>query len=671
MIRKLLVANRGEIARRIFRTAHEMGIGTVAVYSDADVDAAFVADADESVALGGRAPSESYLRTEPILAAARATGADAVHPGYGFLSENAEFAQACIDTGLMFVGPTPSAIAAMGSKIEAKRRMTAAGVPLLPSAELEPGADDPSLHAAASSIGFPVLVKASAGGGGRGMRIVTDPAELVPSVRAAEREALSAFGDATVYLERYVPTSRHVEVQIFGDHHGRVIHLYERECSIQRRHQKIIEEAPSPGLPADQRPGLWAAAVAAGVAIGYRNAGTVEFLLDPAGGFYFLEVNTRLQVEHPVTEAITGLDLVRLQLEVASGAALPDQAAIPPPEGHAIEARIYAEDPTAGYQPSTGHLHRFDLLASGTTVRADTAFDPEGGEVTHHYDPMLAKVIAHRPTRPEAAAALARSLAGAQIHGVRTNRDLLVATLRHPEFLTGGTDTGFLDRHDPATLGRNAATRVPGLAALHAVAAVLAGHARRRLDESLLPAAPSGFRNVPSPPAPWHLDVDGIGVSVAYRFERSGALQVWVDGELLHGFAAHLLLPTRVDVTVGGIRRTCSVHCVADRSWVDSSLGSSDVVAWPRFVDPGAAGTGAGGLTAPMPGTVVAVHVAVGDLVTTGDPVVTMEAMKMELTLRATEDGTITELGVTVGDTVEAGRTVSVISPHDAEGDPT
>ena len=525
-IRTLLVANRGEIARRIFRTAHEMGIATVAVHSDADAGAAFVADADQAVALGGRSPAESYLRADAIVAAALAAGADAVHPGYGFLSENAALAQACVDAGLTFVGPPPAVIAAMGSKVEAKRRMAAAGVPLLPSAELAADVSDPDLHAAATAIGFPVLVKASAGGGGRGMRIVEAPEHLVAAVRAAEREARSAFGDGTVYLERYVPTSRHVEVQIFGDDSGRVIHLHERECSIQRRHQKIIEESPSPGLPADRRPALLAAAVAAGEAIGYRNAGTVEFLLDRAGEFYFLEVNTRLQVEHPVTEAVTGLDLVRLQLEVAGGGSLPDQASIPTPTGHAIEARIYAEDPTAGYQPSTGHLTRFEIPGAG--VRVDSAYDAGGGEVTHHYDPMLAKVIVHRTTRGEAAAALARSLASARLHGVRTNRDLLVATLRHPEFVDGGADTSFLVRHDAAVLGRAPAVVDPAVARVHAVAALLAAAAERRATDPLLPQAPGGFRNFVSPPAPLVVEVDGLAISVAHRPTRPRRVHAWL-----------------------------------------------------------------------------------------------------------------------------------------------
>ena len=377
MIERLLIANRGEIARRIMVTCRRLGIETVAVFSDADTDAAFVADADLAVAIGGEAPADSYLRIDTIIDAAHRSGADAIHPGYGFLSESAPFARAVADAGLTFVGPTPEAIEAMGSKLEAKQRMADAGVPLLPSAELT-GLDDAAAAEVAEGVGYPLLIKASAGGGGRGMRIVDGPSALAEAVASAGREATSAFGDGTIYAERYVSPSRHVEVQIFGDDTGRVVHFGERECSIQRRHQKIIEEAPSASLDEVTRAELHAAAVRAGEAIGYTNAGTVEFLLAPPGEsgrpeLFFLEVNTRLQVEHPVTEAIFGVDLVELQLAVAAGGRVPEQASIGPPDGHAVEARLYAEDPTADFRPSTGIVRTFRVPDG---VRLDTAIDP-------------------------------------------------------------------------------------------------------------------------------------------------------------------------------------------------------------------------------------------------------------------------------------------------------
>ncbi|MEU7815377.1 biotin carboxylase N-terminal domain-containing protein, partial [Pseudonocardia sp. NPDC049154] len=448
MIQKLLVANRGEIAARVMRTAHALGIATVAVYSDPDADAPFVRLADEAVRLPGAAPSATYLRGDLVIEAARATGADAVHPGYGFLSENAGFARDCAAAGLTFVGPSPEAIASMGSKLEAKALMDKAGVPVLPGATVQ---EDTDLNAVAAEIGFPVLVKAAFGGGGRGMRVVHDPAELADAVAGARREAASAFGDGTVFLERFVVDPRHVEVQIVGDTHGEVVHLFERECSIQRRYQKIVEESPSPAVDDALRAELGAAAVAAGKAIGYTGAGTVEFVLDQDGRFFFLEVNTRLQVEHPVTELVTGLDLVALQLRVAEGEPLPPEVTGAVLDGHAIEVRLYAEDVPAGFLPATGTLHRFRIpdLAG---LRLDTGVE-DGSVVSPHYDPMLAKVVAHGRTRAEAARTLARALQRAEIHGVTTNRDLLVDILREPEFLAGRTDTGYLTRHSVLVSG--------------------------------------------------------------------------------------------------------------------------------------------------------------------------------------------------------------------------
>ena len=409
-IGKLLIANRGEIAARISRTARGLGIATVAVYSDPDADAPYVTLADEAVRLPGASPADTYLRGDLIIAAAGATGADAVHPGYGFLSENAAFARACADAGLIFVGPAPGTIAAMGSKVEAKALMAAAGVPVLPGASItcDPEPDPGNLAAAAAGVGFPLLVKAAFGGGGRGMRLVRDPAGLTEAVHSARGEAASAFGDGTVFLERFVTDPRHVEVQILGDAAGQVVHLFERECSIQRRYQKIVEECPSPAVGEDLRAALGAAAVAAGEAIGYTGAGTVEFVLDRDGSFFFLEVNTRLQVEHPVTEEVTGLDLVEMQLRIAEGEPLPPEVRGARISGHAIEVRLYAEDVPAGFVPATGVLHRFAIPA-GPGVRVDTGFR-DGSVVSPYYDAMLAKVIARGRTRAEAARRLARAL---------------------------------------------------------------------------------------------------------------------------------------------------------------------------------------------------------------------------------------------------------------------
>src|SRR5947209_13634386 len=480
MITKLLVANRGEIARRIFRTAREMGVATVAVHSDADATAPFVGEADEAVRLPGNTPAETYLRIDAVVGAARRAGADAVHPGYGFLSENAAFAQAVVDAGLTWVGPPPTAIEAMGSKLGAKRMMRDAGVPTLPWAERVEDAGD---------VGYPLLVKASAGGGGRGMRVVRTAGELAEAVEAAQREAGSAFGDATVFLERYVEAPRHVEIQVFADAHGHTVSLFERECSIQRRHQKIVEESPSPAVDVDLRRRMGAAAVAAATAVGYVGAGTVEFVLDDKGEFAFLEMNTRLQVEHPVTECVTGLDLVRLQLLVADGHPLPAEALSPTLTGSAIEVRLYAEDATRGFLPVTGRLSRVEIPPL-PGVRVDSGGE-SGSVISPHYDPMLAKVIAHAATRSEAAAVLASALARARIHGTTTNRDLLVAILREEEFLAGGTDTAYLERHDPATLGASPVTASDQIA--HAVAAAFAVQAVGRASAPGLGALPSGW----------------------------------------------------------------------------------------------------------------------------------------------------------------------------------
>ena len=670
-IRKLLIANRGEIASRIIRTARAMDITTVAVFSDPDAGLPYVVEADESVRLPGSAPGETYLRGEALIAAAAATGADAVHPGYGFLSENAGFARACAAAGLTFVGPSPGAIEAMGSKTAAKELMAAAGVPVLPGAVFEEGAEpDPAeLRKAAEDIGFPVLVKAAYGGGGRGMRIVASADEIVGAVASARREAASAFGNGTVFLERFVESPRHIEVQILGDQAGTVAHLFERECSIQRRYQKIIEEAPSPAVGDELRAELCRAAVAAGRAIGYAGAGTVEFVLDSSGRFYFLEVNTRLQVEHPVTELITGLDLVRLQLEIASGQPLPPQVTGAEFTGHAIEARLYAEDVPAGYLPASGDLHTFEInLSNG--LRVDTGF-ASGTRVSTFYDSMLAKVIGYGPTRDDARRTLAGALSRARLHGVVTNRDLLVGILREPEFTAGAIDTGYLDRHRPAELCRAGAEAGP----VHLLAVALAGQAWRRAEAPVLATLPSGWRNNPSAPQRARYELDGQPAEVTYRFGRDGP-RAEVDGTDLGDVVLHATRPAPappglvrmlVDLEAGGVRRVIDVTQAGGTFYVDSVLGHSVVTEADRFPDPAAAAQ-AGSLLAPMPGTVVRVEAAVGDHVKAGAVILAIEAMKMEHAIRAPVPGIVTELPVSVGTQVDSGSVLAVLEEPVVEG---
>jgi acyl-CoA carboxylase subunit alpha len=675
-IGKLLIANRGEIAARIMRTAHGLGIATVAVYSDPDAGAPYVGLADEAVRLPGAAPADTYLRGDLIIAAAAATRADAVHPGYGFLSENEAFARACGDAGLIFVGPGPGTIAAMGSKVEAKALMAAAGVPVLPGVTIAAADDLDDLAAAAAGVaqvGFPLLVKAAFGGGGRGMRLVGDPAGLAEAVRSARGEAASAFGDGTVFLERFVTDPRHVEVQILGDTAGRVIHLFERECSIQRRYQKIVEECPSPAVDSELRAALTSAAVAAGQAIGYVGAGTVEFVLGQDGSFFFLEVNTRLQVEHPVTEEVTGLDLVELQLRIAEGEPLPAAATSAAINGHAIEVRLYAEDVAAGFLPVTGPLHRF-VIPSAPGVRTDTGFR-DGSVISPHYDAMLAKVIAHGRTRADAAKRLARTLDRAQIHGVTTNRDLLAAILREPEFLAGRTDTGYLTRHEPAAL---AASR-PRATAWHALVAALAGQAVHRAEAPVLATLPTGWRNVRSAPQRVTYTADGEEFAIAYRVTDGpvpggpasdrvvpgGTVEATVNGVPLGAaLLLHAAGPNLVDLEVDGLRRVYLVHRVGVQTYVDASNGSSALSEVPRFGQPDKLAP-TGSLLAPMPGLVLRVLADVGATVAAGQPLVVLEAMKMEQTVTAPADGVLAELRAKAGEQVGAGQILAVV---DAQG---
>ena len=648
-IAKLLIANRGEIAARIIRSAHALGIATVAVYSDPDADAPYVTLADAAVRLPGAAPAGTYLRGDLIVAAAIATGANAVHPGYGFLSENAAFARACADAGLIFVGPAPETIAAMGDKVTAKALMANAGVPVLPGMTVTNEGD---LTAAAETVGFPLLVKAAFGGGGRGMRLVADPADLAAAVQSARSEAASAFGDGTVFLERFVTDPRHVEVQILGDSAGTMAHLFERECSIQRRYQKIVEECPSPAVDAGLRAALAAAAVTAGQAIDYTGAGTVEFVLDRDGSFYFLEMNTRLQVEHPVTEEVTGLDLVELQLRIAEGEPLPLAAREAAIAGHAIEVRLYAEDVPAGFVPATGTLHRF-AISPAPGIRVDTGFR-DGSVVSPHYDAMLAKVIAHGRTRADAARRLARALEKAEIHGVTTNRDLLVAILREPGFLAGATDTGYLTRHDPAALAASAVKAT----ATHALAAALARQARHRAEAPVLGTLPSGWRNVFSAPQRVTYTASGEPYAVAYRITGS-TVQAWVNDVPL-GLIVHAASPDRVDLEIGGTRREYRVHQVGAEIYVDASDGSSTLSEVPRFGDPEKVAP-TGSLLAPMPGLVLRVLAEVGAVVTAGQPLLVLEAMKMEQTVSAPARGVVAELRAKAGEQVSTGQVLAVL----------
>jgi acyl-CoA carboxylase subunit alpha len=678
----VLVANRGEIARRVLRSCALLGLSTVAVYSDPDADSPHVREADVAVRLPGSAAADTYLRSDRLIDAALRVGADAVHPGYGFLSENADFATAVRAAGLTWIGPGPDAIAAMGSKIESKRLMAAAGVPVL-------AAVDPS---ASTEADLPVLIKASAGGGGRGMRIVRSRAELAGALEAAASEAGSAFGDPAVFCEPYVERGRHIEVQVLADSAGTVWTIGERECSIQRRHQKIIEEAPSPLV--ERTPGmrarLFAAARLAASAIGYENAGTVEFLADETGRFWFLEMNTRLQVEHPVTECTTGLDLVTWQLQIAAGRALPP--APPPARGHAIEARLYAEDPAAGWQPQSGTLHAFALAGSpaefaiGSAPAAGPAPAPAsapasapapaaapgpasppvvrldsgvvaGSQIGVHYDPMLAKVIAWAADRDQAAAVLARALATATIHGLTTNRDLLVRVLRHPAFLAGDTDTAFFTTHGLA--GLTAPLAGDDAVAVSALAAALAGAAASKLSARVLGGLPSGWRNVPSQLQRARFAGHGASYDVGYGLDRSGLVVEDRDDIRLISMS-----PELVELEVGGLRRSFAVASYDGLVCVDSALGPVTLVPKARFADP-AAQVAAGSLLAPMPGTVVRVGVAVGDRVTSGQPLLWLEAMKMEHAISAPGAGVVAELPVVAGQQVEVGSVLAVVKPEE------
>jgi len=645
-IHKILIANRGEIAIRIMRTCREMGIATVAVYSDADENALFVQYADEAVRIGGKQPGESYLVEDKILAAAKATKADAIHPGYGFLSEKASFAQRVVDEGLIWIGPHPEAIRQMGSKIGAKAIMQSNGVPTIPGYQGEDQSES-TIRSKALEIGFPVLLKASAGGGGKGMRIVRNESELDKAITAAKSEAMNAFGDDTLLIEKYFDSARHVEFQIFGDQHGNAVHIFERECSIQRRYQKIIEESPSPVLTPELRAAMGEAAVKAARAIGYDNAGTVEFIVAPDLSFYFLEVNTRLQVEHPVTELISGLDLVRLQIETAEGRPFSFTQEDLVQEGHAIETRIYAEDPANNFLPVNGKILAWK---TGNTpgVRYDSAVT-SGSVIDIYYDPMIAKIITHGKDRTEAVRKMQKALQELVIAGMTTNKEFLVAILQNEQFLQGQFDTHFLDkvfryqRTQPAQEALDIAT-----AALQVVR-----WKERQEQRTLAAQVPSGYRNNPFQPQTEKYAYQGFEFTVHYTVQKN-VLNISFAGKsftaqyIREQDNAHL-------IEINGVRRTFDIHQAGRQYFIQApAIGQVVFQTAARFPEP-LEETIKGGYAAPMPGEVTKVLVTPGQEVRSGDALIVMISMKMESTIEAAEDGIIEEIFVEPKQFVEAG----------------
>jgi 3-methylcrotonyl-CoA carboxylase alpha subunit len=620
MIGSVLIANRGEIARRIIRTAARLGVRTIAVYSEADADAPHVAEADEAVLIGPPPARESYLKADAILAAARQTGAEAIHPGYGFLSENADFAEAVIAAGIVWIGPPPAAIRAMGLKDAAKRLMAEAGVPTTPG-YLGDDQSAAALAREAAAIGWPVLIKAVAGGGGKGMRRVDRTEDFAAALDAARREAASAFGDDRVLLERYVTRPRHIEVQVFGDTLGSVVHLFERDCSLQRRHQKVIEEAPAPGMDAATREALCAAAVRAAKAVDYVGAGTIEFIADASDGLradriWFMEMNTRLQVEHPVTEAITGLDLVEWQLRVASGEQLPltqDQIAM---QGHAIEARLYAEDPAKAFLPSTGPLE--ELFIGSLGVRVDSGVEA-GGVIGPFYDPMIAKLIAHEPTRELAAERLAFACGSTEVWPVKTNAGFLARLLSEPGFIAGHVDTGFIEARLEALTATPEPSRFTTIEAVTALAP--AGDGTPWTERAL-----SGLR---------------LGAAAAPSLVQAGerVFEAWVD-------------PAMASTAPAGAREI-----------VIFEGGEAFAFTRPRSAGAEEGGAGDGQILAPMPGRIASVSVTVGAAVTRGQTLATLEAMKMEHALVAPFDGKVAEVRAAVGDQVTEGALLVRLEP--------
>ena len=612
---KILIANRGEIACRIQRTAQALGYRTVAVYSDADTDALHVQMADEAVHIGPAPVHQSYLNTEAILAAAQLTGADAIHPGYGFLSENPDFARACQQATLTFIGPSAEAIELMGSKRLSKLAMLDAGVPCIAGYQGS-AQDDATLQREAERIGFPLMIKASAGGGGRGMRLVHQREQLLEQLRTARSEAMNAFGSDELILEQALIDPRHVEVQLFGDRHGNLIYLGERDCSIQRRHQKVIEEAPCPVMTADLRQAMGEAALKAGRAVNYVGAGTVEFLLDRNGQFYFLEMNTRLQVEHPVTEMITGLDLVDWQLQIAAGQPLPLTQSQVTLTGHAMEVRLYAEDPAQGFLPQTGDVLRWEPAPG---VRIDHGL-LEGQTVSPFYDPMLGKIIAHGASREEARRKLLRAVEDSVLLGVATNQRLLIDLLKHPDFINGDFSTGLIAEHFSVIPQQTATAEQLKLAA-----ALFYQHSANQHTQTL-----ARWRNTASVPVTYRLEVNGQLHSVSVD-----DLQLTTDGR-------------HASLVINGIRRRIAYHLDGNRLW----LPGLTVTDRTQQVASRQADASSGTVQAPMDGAIVDIRVCVGEAVSKGQLLLVLEAMKMEHPLKAGIDGTVKEMRVMTGDQV-------------------
>jgi propionyl-CoA carboxylase alpha chain len=611
---KILIANRGEIAVRIMRTCRAMGMPTVVVYSEFDRDALHVRLADQAVPIGAPVAKESYLNIENIIAAARLTGSDAIHPGYGFLAENAAFASACEDAGIVFIGPRADVIRALGSKTEARKLAQEAGVPVVPT----PAEND-----------FPKLIKASLGGGGRGMRIVRNAAEFKDAFAAAIGEAERAFGDGSLLVEKYIEGARHVEVQIFGDHHGGVMHLYERDCSVQRRHQKIIEESPSPAVTPEIRSRMTGAALALARKAGYTNAGTMEFLLAPSGDFYFIEVNTRIQVEHPVTEMVTGLDLIRLQIEIAQGGKLPTKQ--PTQKGHAIEARLYAEDPANDFLPSTGTLHVWRPPETSTGLRIDSGVE-EGTEIGVYYDPLLAKVIAHAEDRDSAIRKLAHALRNFAAQGVQTNREFLIAVLESEEFKGGRAHTGF-----QLPVSAKADEQLD-----RAFCSVVRMHIERteHARRTILPSIPPSFRNNPTAAPTMKFAVGEREYEVG---DSRGAIDALSVGE------------DHVDALVKGVRYHFDIRQHGADYYVRSILGQRQITRLPRFPEKTAGGQHQSA-NSPMPGQVLRILVAEGQRVKPGDGLIVLEAMKMEQTIKATIQGVVRAVLVKPAEVVAPGQ---------------
>ena len=682
MFTKILIANRGEIACRVAATARRLGIRTVAVYSEADADARHVHACDEAVAIGGAAPRDSYLRAERILAAAQATGAQAVHPGYGFLSENEGFARACAEAGIAFIGPPASAIAAMGSKSAAKALMGAAGVPLVPGYHGD-RQESAFLRAQADAIGYPVLIKASAGGGGKGMRRVEKSEDFEAALASCQREAQSSFGDAHVLIERYVTRPRHVEIQVFADTHGHCVYLFERDCSVQRRHQKVLEEAPAPGMSAERRAEMGAAAVAAAKAVGYVGAGTVEFIAEPTPDgadlrFYFMEMNTRLQVEHPVTEAITGQDLVEWQLRVAAGEALPlaqDELKI---RGHAIEARICAENPDANFMPAIGQLAvgrwpahvAFQRNADGESfhdpapVRIDAGFG-EGDAISPHYDSMIAKLIVWGDDRAQALARLDAALAQTHIVGLQTNVAFLRRVVGTRAFATADLDTALIERERPALF------EAPPLPLQCVIGGVVA-HALA-LERARVKADPwsqaDGWRLHGVSQRRFDIEIGGTHHAVTLERAHGGALTL-VVGASRWPFAATPRGADGHDVTVDGRRWALQVYAHGEQVAVFAPEGSAVATEVDLIAHAGDGAAEGGRLTAPMPGKVIAFLAKVGDVVKLGQPLAVMEAMKMEHTIAAPRDGTVEEVLYAPGDQVAEGGELLRLAAETAEATP-